>query len=128
MEIITKIVVAVIVLGMAGIGIFLGWRVLGLIKRVKQLQLDRNELIEQRGKQSDKLRQKGIEIDELKKELNKYSDVEPKVALTSEEKRMILNALDSPKYKARVEDPKTRHFIRVIYKGLKEKIKESIKE
>ncbi len=123
-----KLFVLIIVLGMAAIGAFLGWRVLKLGKRNTQLQADRNELIEQRGKQSDQLRQKGIEIDELKKELDKYSDVEIKVALTALEKNMILNALDSPQYKAKVQDPKTKFFIREIYRKLKEKIKESIKE
>ncbi len=123
-----KLFVLIIVLGMAAIGAFLGWRVLKLGKRNTQLQADRNELIEQRGKQSDQLRQKGIEIDELKKELDKYSDVEIKVALTGHEKQMILNALDTPQYKAKVEDPKTKFFIRKIYGKLKEKVKESIKE
>lgn len=123
-----KLFVLIIVLGMAAIGGFLGWRVLKLGKRGEQLQADRNELIEQRAKQSDQLRQKGIEIDELKKELDKYSEVEIKVALTSWEKRMILNALEMSQYKARVQDPATRYFIRQTYINLKEKIKESIKE
>ncbi len=123
-----KIFILIIILGMVSIGAFLGYRVLGLLKITKQLRTDRNELIEQRGKQSDQLRQKGIEIDELKKELDKYSDVEIKVALTEFEKEMILSALDSPQYKAKVEDPKTKFFIREINRKLKEKIKESIKK
>ena len=123
-----KILTLIIVLGMAAIGIFFGFRVLRLKKRVTQLRADRNELIEERGKQSDQLRQKGIEIDELKKELDKYSEVEIKVALTLPEKRIILNALESPQYKARVQEPKTKRFIRIIYNTLKEKIKASIKE
>jgi len=64
-----KIFILIIVLGMAAIGTFLGYRVLGLLKITKQLRTDRNELIEQRGKQSDQLRQKGIEIDELVKKI-----------------------------------------------------------
>jgi len=123
-----KLFVLISFLVVAAIGIFLGWRVLGLMKRNKQLRTDRNELIEQRGKQSDQLRQKGIEIDELKKELDKYSEVEIKVALTDNEKQMILCALDSPQHKAKVEDPKTNYFIREINRKLKEKIKESIKK
>jgi len=137
-----KLFILIIVLGMATIGTFLGYRVLGLLKITKQLRTDRNELIEQRGKQSDQLRLKGIEIDELKadkqryksalnffsKELDKYSNVEIKVALTDNEKQMILNALDSSQYKAKVEDPKTNYFIREINRNLKEKIKESIKK
>lgn len=123
-----KLLTICFILAITAIGIFLGYRVLGLLKRIKQLQVDRNELIEEKVKQSDQLRLKGIEIDGLKKELDKYKDVEIKVALTSEEKKMILNALDSPKYKAKVQDPKTKYFIRVIYRNLKEKIKETIKE
>ncbi|MBA7465198.1 hypothetical protein ES707_00360 [subsurface metagenome] len=130
-----KLFVLCIILVITAIGIYFGCRVLRLQKRNKQLQADRNELIKEKAeqsdqlaKQSDQLRLKGIEIDELKKELDKYSDVEIKVALTAQEKRMILNALEMSQYKARVEDPATRYFIRQIYINLKEKIKESIKE
>jgi len=69
-----------------------------------------------------------IEIDELKKELDKYSEVEIKIALTSFEKQMILNALGMPHYKARLQDPKTKFFIREMYQNLRTKIKSSIKE
>ncbi len=123
-----KILILIFIFVITAIGVFLGFRVLGLMKRVKQLRTDRNELIEQRGKQSDQLRQKGIDIELLKKELDKYSDVEIKVALTAHEKQMILNAMDVPQYKGKVHDPKTKHFIREIYKDLKEKIRDSIKE
>lgn len=130
-----KIFVLIIILLIVAIGIFFGCRVFKLQKRNKWLQADRNELIEERAeqldqlaKQSDQLRLKGIEIDELKKELGKYANVEIKVALTVLEKRMILNALDMPHYKLTVQDPKTNYFIRKIYRKLKEKIKESIKE
>ena len=130
-----ELFILIIVLGMAAIGIYFGCRVLKLKKRVGQLQADRNGLIEERNelkeeraKQSDQLRQKGIEIDALKKELDKYSDVEIKVALTSFEKEMLLSALDMPQFKTRVQDPKTKFFIRKINKELREKIKDSIKE
>jgi len=123
-----KLFILIIVLGMAGIGIFLGYRLLDSLKIIKQLREDRNKLIEQRGKQSDQLRQKGIDIDELKKELDKYSNVEIKVALNGYEKRMILSALDMPHYKATIQDPKTKYFIREIYRELHEKIKGSIKD
>ena len=130
-----EILILIIVLAITAIGIFLGCRVLRLKKKNKELRADRNGLIEERNelkeeraKQSDQLRQKGIEIDELKKELEKYSNVEPKVALTSFEKQMILSALDMPQYKAKVEDPKTKFFIREINRSLKEKIRASMKE
>ncbi len=128
-----KIFVLIIILAITGIGVYFGCRVLKLQKRNKWLQTDKNELIKKRteqsdqlAKQSDQLRQKGIEIDELKKELDKYSDVEIKVALTGQEKLMILNALDTPQYKGKVHDPKTNYLTREIYRGLKKKIEDSI--
>lgn len=130
-----KLFILLIFLAVAAIGVFLGCRALKLQKINNQLEIDKNELIEEKAeqsdqlaKQSDQLRLKGIEIDELKKELDKYSDVEIKVALTVLEKRMILNALDMPHYKLTVQDPKTNYFIRKTYNELKEKIKESIKD
>ncbi|MBA7601787.1 hypothetical protein ES703_08868 [subsurface metagenome] len=130
-----KLFILIIILVITAIGIYFGCCVLRLQKRNKQLQADRNELIKEKAgqsdqlaKQSDQLRQKGIEIDELKKELKKYSGIEPKVALTVLEKRMILNALEMPHYQLTVQDPKTNYFIREIYRKLKEKIKENIKE
>jgi len=116
-----KLFIIFIFLAVAAIGIFFGFRVLRLTKRSEQLQVDRNELLRA-------CAEKDTEIDELKKELDKYSDVEPKIALSGQEKRMILNALEMSQYKARVQDPATRYFIRQIYINLKEKIKENIKE
>ncbi len=118
----------IIIIFLVAIVAFVISRFLSSQKIIKQLRTDRNELIEQRGKQSDQLRQKGIEIDDLKKELDKYSGLEPKVALTSQEKQMILNALRMSEYTAWIEDPKTTHVLREIYRKLKEKIKESIKK
>ena len=130
-----KLFIVVVFLIGAIIIAFLVSRLLDSRKIIKQLRKDRNELIkgraeqaDQLAKQSDQLRQKGIEIDELRKELRKYSGIEPKVALTVLEKRMILNALDMPHYKITVQDPKTNYFVREIYRKLKEKIKESIKK
>jgi|GEM_PF-5069010 len=123
-----KTFVLIILLAIAGIGIFFGCRVLKLQKKNELLKLDRSDLIKERAKQSDQLRQKGIDIGELKIELDRYSDVEPKVALTGREKRMILTALEMPHYQSLVHAPKTEYFIREIYRNLKEKIKESIKE
>jgi len=104
------------------------YRLFVSLKKTKELREDRNELIAEKSKQSDQLRQKGIEIDELKKELDKYSNVEIKVELSGREKRMILSALDMPHYKALVQNPKTKFFIRELHRNLKEKIKGSLKE
>jgi len=127
-------IVIIFLIGVIIIG-FLVSRLLDSFKTIEQLKKDKNEFIKGRGeqaeqlaKQSDQLRQKGIEIELLKKELRKYSNVEIKVALTSREKGMILNAMDTPQYKGKIHDPKTNYLTREIYKGLKEKIEESIKE
>lgn len=121
-------IIVIIFLAIAIIGAFLISRLLDSLKIIKQLRKDRNELIEERAKQSNQLRQKGVDIGELKIELDRYSDIEPKVALTSREKRMILNALEMPHYQSLVQNPKTKFLIREIYRNLKEKIKASIKE
>ncbi|MCK4815987.1 hypothetical protein KA005_09455 [bacterium] len=113
-----KIIIVGIILLETVIGAFLGWRVLDLMKRVKQVQDDRNELIEERAKQSNKLRLKGIEIDEENKK---------KFILSELEKKMILNALKMPGYKAAIDEPSTHHHVRKTYRELKEKIKESLK-
>ena len=59
--IIWKILILLILLLVSVICIFLGWRVLELMKRVKQVQEDRDKLLEERTKQSNKLRLKEIE-------------------------------------------------------------------
>lgn len=64
---ILEIIFVVFLLVAPIIAAYLGLRVLKLNKRVKQLQDDRNELLEERSKQSNKLRLKGIEMDEAKK-------------------------------------------------------------
>lgn len=129
-----KTLVLIIVMAIAAIGLTLGTLLIFAQNKIKSLKKGKTSLREENAnlreevsKQSDQLRLKGIEIDELKKELDKYSEVEIKVALTSQEKKMILNALDSPQYKAKIEDPKTKFFTRKIYSELKERIKESIK-
>jgi len=98
------------------------------LEEIKSLKKAKVNLREENSKQSDALRLKGIQVDRLVKELAKYSDTKIKVALTLQEKQMILNALNMSEYMAWVEDPKTKHVLRQIYRGLKEKISESIKE
>lgn len=122
-----KLFIAIIFLIGAIMGTLI-YRLVVALKIIRQLRTDRNELIEEKAKQSDQLRQKGIKIDELKKELDRYPGVESNVSLTSREKGMLLNALEMPHYQSLVQNPKTKFFIREIYRNLKEKIKESIKE
>ncbi len=103
--IIWKILILLILLLMFVICTFLGWRVLDLIKRVKQIQDDRDKALtewykEQRGKPS----------------------------LTELDKKMILNALKMPEFKGAIDEPSTHHHVRKAYRDLKERIKESFKD
>lgn len=116
MTIIAKFIISIIILGMFTICVFLGWRVLELMKRVKQLQAGKIELLEERAKQSNKLRLKGIEVDEI----NKWNFI-----LSALERKMILNALNMPQYKGAIEHPQTNYEVRKAYKQLKEKVKAS---
>ena len=114
--IIWKIIIAGIIIAETVIGTFLGWRVLELMKRVKDVQADRNRMDEERRKLSDKLRLKGIEIDQLKKERLEFDTFE---------KKLILVALNRPGVRAEMKEPRTSHAMRKTYENLKEKIKES---
>ena len=117
--IIWKIFISFIFLLMFAIGAFLGSRVLALLKRVELLQADRNKLLEERSKQSNKLRLKGIEMDEQDKE---------KFILSEIDRKMILASLDMPEYGDAMKDPKTSFQVRKVYRNLRERIKESLKE
>lgn len=71
-----KLFILLIFLVVAAIGIFFGFHVLKLRKINNQMQIGRNKLIEEKAEQSDQLakqsnqlRQKGIEIDELIKKI-----------------------------------------------------------
>ena len=112
-----KIIIVSIFLAETVIGAFLGWRVLKLMERVRLIQIDRNEMDEERRKLSNKLRLKGIEIDNLNKKVPVLSDLE---------KKMILASLNMPQYKNTMEDPKTKYEVRKVYRELKERLKESI--
>jgi len=122
--IIWKIIIVSIILLETIIGAFLGWRVLRLMNRNKLMQADRNtslealsESREENAKLSNSLREKGIEIDKIKKE---------KPMLISLEKKMILASLNMSQYKAAIQDSKTKSEARKTYTSLKKKIKESI--
>jgi hypothetical protein len=123
-----KSLLLIICLVVFAAGLILGVYLYKTRIKLNQLQRDRNDLIKEKAKISDQVRLKGIEVDRLKRRLDKYKDVPVKVPLTLPEKKMILNALESSRYKAKVQDPETKRFIRIIYKTLREKIKESIKE
>jgi len=69
--IIWKIIILLSLLLVSVICTFLCWRVLDLMKRIKQVQADREWLLEERAKQSNKLRLKGIEVDELRRKEGK---------------------------------------------------------
>lgn len=132
----TPVVLGIIIAFAVGVVVgTLVYRLCKARKRIRHLEesnqnLHKSEesLLSERSRQSDALRQKGIEIDKLKKELEKYSDTEIKVALTGQEKLMLLNALDMSQFRSKVQEPATKFFIRQTYREVKEKIKASIKE
>ena len=131
--IIWKIIITGIIVTETIIGTFLGWRVLKLMERVKNVQADRNKMDEERRKQSNELRLKGIEIDELKKKM--HSDIMFRVVKTGEsvigellsdiEKKVILVALNRPDIRTEMEKLHTSHTMKKSYEDLKEKIKKS---
>ena len=138
-----KIIIVSIFLVQTMIGAFLGWRVLGLMERVKQVQADRDKALEQMGeaiddawKLSNKLRLKGIEMDEIKKKMcsdilfRTITDGEKFIGelLSDLEKKLILNALCMPGYNSEMNEPKTLHHVRKTYRDLKEKIKVSFSD
>jgi len=118
----------IIILAISAVGLILCFCLYMALGKIKSLEKRNRDLIDEKSKLSDQVRIKGIAVDRLTKELKKYSNVEIKVDLTGQEKQMILNALRMSEYTAWIEDPKTTHVLRMIYKNLKEKIKESIKE
>jgi hypothetical protein len=118
----------VLILALGVVAAFLVRRLHKSSRNIKCLEESKKSLLAEKSRQSNQLRLKGIEIDKLKRELDKYSDTEIKVALTGQEKLMLMNALNMSQFKSKVEEPATKFFIRQIYRDLKEKIKESIKE
>ncbi len=48
--------------------------------------------------------------------------------LDQHERRMILRAIELPPFREMIEAPKTKHYVRVVFKGLREKLKQSIKK
>ena len=47
--------------------------------------------------------------------------------LDQHERRMILKAIEAPTFKAMIEAPKTKHYVRIVFRKLREKLKLSIK-
>ena len=100
-----KIIIVSIILVMTMIGAFLGWHVLRLMKRVKQVQADRDKALEAW-----------------------YKLLRAKPMLEELEKKMILASLNMPEYGKAITDPKTNFQVRKIYRDLKEKVKDSLKD
>lgn len=101
--------------------IVFGTALCGAIKEIRRLRAERDSLLGQTSRLLE-------EIDRLEKELDKYKGGNLKIELTKPERHILLNALESPQYKARITDPKTKRFIRIIYNTLRKKIQDSIKE
>jgi len=103
------------------IGAILGTFLYRVLKKIKGLKEERQSLI------GGNTRLLG-EIKRLEEELDRYKNGNLKIELTMPERRILLNALESPHYRARIAEPETRRFIRIIYNTLRKKIRESIKE
>lgn len=73
--------------------------------------------------QKKKIRQLKIDL----KSLQQQVDQEPKIALATSEKVLILSSLEALSFKNRIEEPQTRWEIRSIYRNLMSKIKASMK-
>ena len=50
------------------------------------------------------------------------------VQLTLNERKLLLEALEDPYFKERVEVPQTKKFIRIVRNNVREKLRASIKE
>ena len=100
-----KIIIISIVLFLVVVCAFCIWRVVALIKRVKQLQEERNTALQEW-----------------------YKVQREKPTLDAFEKKMILNAFNLSQCRGAMENPKTGSEIRKRYNALKEKLKESIKD
>lgn len=61
-------------------------------------------------------------------EMNELLITGDSVQLTTNERRMVLNAIEDPHFKDRVELPQTKKGIRIIRNDLREKIRASLKE
>jgi hypothetical protein len=47
--------------------------------------------------------------------------------LDQHERRMILRAIELPPFREMIDAPKTKHYVRVVFRKLREKLKVSIK-
>lgn len=100
-----KILIVSIILAETMIGAYLGWRMLKLIKRVKQVQEDKFSVIEQWNEQKMHW-----------------------IILSDLEKKMILAALNMLEYGKAIQEPNTNFQARKTYWDLKKKIKDSIED
>jgi len=99
-------VLVILVLGVTGAGCFLGYRLRKSLKTIKRLETSNKKLTR----------------------MNTLLTSGASVHLTSYEKNLIKMALDYTPFRDMMRLPQTRKFIRDTWRGLKIKIKESIKE
>jgi len=92
--------------------IVFGIALYGAIKEIKQFKVKHSTLQEQ--------------TNWFKEELVRHLDDKLTVVLTLQERRMILNALESFQFKARITEPSTKRYIRDLYRQLMETMKKSI--
>lgn len=112
---ILEILLVVFLLLMPLMAAYLARRVFKLKKSVELLRIDRNKLLE---KQCSEILFRTVkEGEKIIGEL-----------LSKPERQMIIAALNMPEYGDAIKDPKTSFQIRKIYRDLREKIKESLKD
>ena len=68
------------------------------------------------------------DLEKAKANLIKSFTAGDSVCLTSFERQMILMAIDYKPYRDMISLPQTKRFVRDVWRGLREKIKASIKE
>jgi len=102
-----------IIIGFFAAGIFAGVRIYQLWKIVKHLRLQIAAQVEK--------------IDWYSQEQERYLGGDLSIELLLTDRRLILNALEFPAYKALFSNPKTKYTVREIYNLLRTKMKDSIK-
>ncbi len=108
-----KIIIVSIFLAWTMLCIYLARHTFKLKKSVELLRIDRNELIEKRERFHGAIA---------------FISNKEKNILSKPERQMIIAALNMPEYADAINDPKTSFQMRKVYRDLKEKIKESLKD
>lgn len=108
-----NILALIIFLAIVAIALFFGFRLLKAFRKIRRLERDRDEF-----------KSKCEKLTRLNDNLTSGASVQ----LTSYERQLILMAMEYPPHRDMIQSPQTKKFIRDVWRGLREKIKASIKE